>query len=48
MLIVLLTGNLAELHQKQAGEADFRYQDEFGGVARIKGPFGVCLDAFHL
>ncbi|TFY58630.1 hypothetical protein EVJ58_g6300 [Rhodofomes roseus] len=36
-------GSLAELHQEQAAEADFRYQAEFGGVAKIKAPFGVDM-----
>ncbi|KAH9922092.1 cytochrome P450 [Fomitopsis serialis] len=38
-----LMGNLAELHKEEAGKADFRYQAEFGGVARIKAPFGVDM-----
>jgi hypothetical protein len=36
-----MVGNLGEVFQGQAGEADFRWQKEFGGVVRIKAPFGV-------
>ncbi|OSX65860.1 hypothetical protein POSPLADRAFT_1131390 [Postia placenta MAD-698-R-SB12] len=35
-----LMGNLGELHQGQAGEADFKWQSVYGGIARIKAPFG--------
>ncbi|CCM04675.1 uncharacterized protein FIBRA_06861 [Fibroporia radiculosa] len=35
-----LMGNLAQLHGGQAGDADFSWQARFGGVARIKAPFG--------
>ncbi|KAL9711697.1 hypothetical protein Ac2012v2_004769 [Leucoagaricus gongylophorus] len=33
-------GNLPELFQSQVGDADFKYQEEYGGVVRIKGAFG--------
>jgi len=35
------TGNLRQFFQCQAGEADFKWQEEFGGIVRIKAPFGV-------
>jgi len=34
-------GNLEEIFQSQAGEPDFKYQQLYGDVVRIKGPFGV-------
>lgn len=34
-------GNLPELFQSQAGVPDFKYQQIYGDVVRIKGPFGV-------
>lgn len=37
-------GNLSELHQGQAAVADFEWQTVYGGIARIKAPFGVrCI-----
>ncbi|TCD61631.1 hypothetical protein EIP91_008155 [Steccherinum ochraceum] len=33
-------GNLGQLFRSLVGEADFAWQDKFGGVARIKGPVG--------
>jgi len=33
-------GNLPEIFQSQVGEADFKYQREYGDVVKIKGPFG--------
>lgn len=35
-----LMGNLSELHQGQAAVADFEWQTVYGGIARIKAPFG--------
>ncbi|KZT01474.1 cytochrome P450 [Laetiporus sulphureus 93-53] len=35
-----LMGNLDDIHRNQAGEADFRWQEQYGGIARIKAPFG--------
>ncbi|KAF8629180.1 hypothetical protein AX17_005765 [Amanita inopinata Kibby_2008] len=35
-----MLGNLPELFQSQAGEPDFKYQREYGGIVRIKGVFG--------
>ena len=35
------TGNLRQFFQCQAGEADFKWQEEFGGIVRIRAPFGV-------
>lgn len=35
------TGNLPEIFQSQAGVPDFKYQQDYGDVVRIKGPFGV-------
>ncbi|KAH9485227.1 Cytochrome P450 monooxygenase 169 [Psilocybe cubensis] len=34
------TGNLPEIFQSQAGVPDFKYQQIYGDVVRIKGPFG--------
>jgi len=39
-----LIGNLPELFQSQVGDADFKYQKEYGDIVRIKGAFGVSLD----
>ena len=39
----LLTGNMRQLYQSEVGELDFRWQEEFGGIMRLKGPFGVRL-----
>ncbi|KDQ18788.1 hypothetical protein BOTBODRAFT_52044 [Botryobasidium botryosum FD-172 SS1] len=36
-------GHLAEFFQGQSGHADLKWAKEFGGVVRIKGPFGVAL-----
>ena len=36
-----ITGHLPELFQEEAGAADFRWQEEYGTIARIKAPFGV-------
>jgi len=36
-------GNLPEIFQSQAGVPDFKYQQVYGDVVRIKGPFGVKL-----
>ncbi|KAG1824688.1 cytochrome P450 [Suillus subaureus] len=33
-------GNLKELYQGQAAEADFKWQAQFGNIVRFKGPFG--------
>ncbi|KAF8813700.1 cytochrome P450 [Phlegmacium glaucopus] len=33
-------GNLPEIFQSQAGVPDFKYQQVYGDVVRIKGPFG--------
>ncbi|KAF8893943.1 cytochrome P450 [Infundibulicybe gibba] len=35
-----LLGNLPEIFQSQAGVPDFKYQQQFGDVVRINGPFG--------
>ncbi|RDB25056.1 Leukotriene-B4 omega-hydroxylase 3 [Hypsizygus marmoreus] len=35
-----LLGNLPEYFQSQAGEADFKWQAEYGDVVRLKAPFG--------
>ena len=32
---------MGDLLCKDAAEAEFLWQEEFGGVARIKAPFGV-------
>ncbi|KAF9646191.1 cytochrome P450 [Thelephora ganbajun] len=36
----LLLGHLGDLLHKNAAEAEFLWQERFGGVARIKAPFG--------
>ena len=36
-----MPGNLRQVFQSPVGEVDFQWQDQFGGVARIQGPFGV-------
>jgi hypothetical protein len=41
VLINLNPGNLPEIFQSQAGVPDFKYQQDYGDVVRIKGPFGV-------
>ncbi|EIM79122.1 cytochrome P450 [Stereum hirsutum FP-91666 SS1] len=33
-------GNLLQIFQEQAGTFDFKWQEQFGGVFRIRGPFG--------
>ncbi|KAI5995261.1 cytochrome P450 [Pisolithus orientalis] len=38
-----LFGNLPELYQGQAGEADFRWQRLYGDVIRVKGILGVSM-----
>jgi hypothetical protein len=38
---IILSGNLPEIFQSQAGVPDFKYQRQFGDVVRVKGPFGV-------
>ncbi|KAF9784098.1 cytochrome P450 [Thelephora terrestris] len=35
-----LLGHLGDLLRKNAAEAEFLWQEQFGGVARIKAPFG--------
>ncbi|KAJ3787298.1 cytochrome P450 [Lentinula aff. detonsa] len=35
-----LLGNLAELFQSQVGAPDFKWNQQFGDIVRIKGPFG--------
>lgn len=39
----MFVGNLPELFQSQVGDADFKYQKEYGDVVKIKGAFGVSL-----
>ena len=38
---ILNAGNLPEIFQSQVGVPDFKYQQVYGDVVRIKGPFGV-------
>ncbi|KAI0774916.1 cytochrome P450 [Trametes elegans] len=33
-------GHLPELFQHAAGDTDFRWQEQYGGVVRVKAPFG--------
>ena len=35
------TGNVDQLRLDEAGEMDFLWQEQFGGIMRLKGPFGV-------
>ncbi|KDQ64165.1 hypothetical protein JAAARDRAFT_201556 [Jaapia argillacea MUCL 33604] len=35
-----LLGNLRQLQQDTAGHADFEWTNRYGGIVRIKGPFG--------
>jgi len=41
-LLMSLSGNLKELYQGQAAEADFKWQAKYGNVIRFKSVFGVC------
>ena len=34
-------GNMRQLFQSEVGEMDFQWQEQYGGIMRIKGPFGV-------
>jgi len=51
-LMMWPSGNLKELYQGQAAEADFKWQAQYGDVIRFKGPFGVrddiCTHAIHV
>lgn len=44
-------GNSKELFQSSAGEQEFEWQNQFGGIARIKASFGVgnhrCIVELH-
>jgi hypothetical protein len=40
----VLSGNMKELYQGQAAEADFKWQAQYGNVVRFKALFGVCND----
>ena len=44
LLMWLLSGNMKELYQGQAAEADFKWQAQYGNVVRFKALFGVCND----
>jgi len=35
------TGNVDKARQSEAGELDFLWREQFGGIMRLKGPFGV-------
>jgi len=35
------TGNVDKARQSEAGEMDFLWHEQFGGIMRLKGPFGV-------
>jgi len=37
------TGNVDKARQSEAGEMDFLWREQFGGIVRLKGPFGVRL-----
>ena len=39
-------GNLPELFQSQAGAPDFKWQEQYGGVVRIKGALGVSIPVY--
>ena len=34
-------GHLPELFQEQSGETDFKWQEQYGSIVRVKAPFGV-------
>ena len=36
-------GNIRQPYQSEVGETDFRWQKQFGGIMRLKGPSGVRL-----
>lgn len=36
-----MSGNMRQLFQSEVGEMDFQWQEQYGGIMRIKGPFGV-------
>ena len=40
--IFTIKGHMGEYLQSEAGEADFKWQREFGHVIRLKGILGVC------
>ena len=37
------TGHMAEFFQTESGYVDLKWQKEFGGIVRMKGPFGVGI-----
>jgi hypothetical protein len=41
-LLMWPSGNTKELYQGQVGDADFKWQAQYGNVVRFKGTFGVC------
>ena len=42
LLFFFSTGNVDQLCLDEAGEMDFLWQEQFGGIMCLKGPFGVC------
>lgn len=36
-----MSGNMRQLFQSEVGEMDFQWQEQYGGIVRVKGPFGV-------
>jgi len=32
---------MRQVYQSEVGEVDFQWLEQFGGVMRLKGPFGV-------
>ena len=38
-----LVGNLRQIFHSPVGEIDTRWQEQYGGVVRIKGSFGVSF-----
>lgn len=40
-LLTVGPGNFGQLFRSLVGEVDFKWQEQFGGVAHIKGPLGV-------
>lgn len=40
--VLLRIGNVYELLQSEVGKMEFELQDQYGGIARLRAPFGVC------
>jgi hypothetical protein len=40
-ILCVSAGHMAEFFQTESGYVDLKWQKEFGGIVRMKGPFGV-------